>query len=180
MGIATTNKKRGEINMTKQEFDLKYRGEKVAVYCDTLEKDEAFRKQAKSFGYKYLSGNDLETYNYYENEKGCYYISEFGVRYDSIDFIPEDGRIVEYELDEPNGYVIEGTPSPMKETFKVGDVVYAKKNGVELKVTETDLYRLETKDGTAWFMKKELLTKQKPLKEITEKELADMGYVLKK
>lgn len=67
---------------------------------------------------------------------------------------------------------------PLEETFKVGDVVYAKKNGVELKVTETDLYRLETKDGTAWFMKKELLTHTKPkrLQKITREELADMGY----
>ena len=99
--------------MTKQEFDLKYRGEKVAVYCDTLEKDEAFRKQAKSFGYKYLSGNDLETYKYYVDEKGCYYISEFGVRCDSIENIQEDERIIPFELDEPNGYAIEDTPSPM-------------------------------------------------------------------
>ena len=175
--------------MTKQEFDLKYRGKKVAIHCDTEEKAKAFLKFLKSIGYKWLSGKDLESKTMWDihKDKTVYFL--INAHKDFVVFGTIDGyakendcKIIPFELDEPNGYAIEDTPSPMKETFKVGDAVYAKKNGVELKVTETDLYRLETKDGTAWFMKKELLTKTKPkrLQKITKKELADMGYVLKK
>lgn len=156
--------------MTKQEFDLKYHDKNIAVHCDTEEKAKAFLELAKSVGYKWSNGKDLDTNTFWKNYKDdlCFSIDYFGRGFimGGVEIHKQEGyTIVEFELDEP------------KETFKVGDVVYAVKTGLEMKVISRP-YLLESKDGSRWYMTEELLTHKKPLKEISEKELADMGYVL--
>lgn len=233
--------------MTKEKFDLKYRGEKVAVHCDTLEKAKAFLSLAKSVGYDGV-GKISEDKTYWEIHESntCYVIySDLELAMDNKWFLDKDYTIIPFELDEPNGYAIEDTPSPMKnavkfklfdrvvvkndlivgqkygnhkfskemekylgltfkigfiskkndcynligigynwtdemlepaqdEAFNVGDVVY-NKDGNKLTITNI-LY----KTNDFGYYEASELYRQKPLKEITEKELADMGYVLKK
>lgn len=155
--------------MTKQEFDLKYRGENIAVHCDTEEKAKAFLSLAKSFGYVWGSGDDLKKYHfwYINVEDTCYSFNENGVMTDNKSYyIRKSYTIVPFELDEP------------KETFNVGDVVYDN-NGAKA-VVKRLFYELEYEDGHYFKKAHETLTHQKPLKEINEKELAEMGFVLKK
>ena len=172
--------------MTKQEFDLKYCGERVAVHCDTEEKAKAFLSLAKSVGYKWNTGGDLEkTTNWCVNKKltiyALNYIEEGFMVFGSISGYVKDNnyKIIPFELNEPYGYAIEDTPSPMKETFKVGDVVYTK-HGYKATILERAWLVMYHDGGGNYFKKESELTKQKPLKEITEKELAEIGYVLKK
>ena len=172
--------------MTKEQFDLKYRGEKVAVHCDTEEKAKAFMSLAKSFGYTWCNGESLDNQSYIRNygDKLCLTIESIfdkqGIAVAVLNYMKANNyKIVEFELDEPNGFAIEDTPSPMKETFKVGDVVYTTR-GFKVKIVDTAwVVEFENDNGT--FLKRNReLTHTKPLKKITEKELADMGYVLVK
>lgn len=163
--------------MTKEKFDLKYHGEKVAVHCDTEEKAKAFLSLAKSFGYKRRGGNDLEQVSYWGNykEDTCYILYDTLVIYSSkSSYESLRYTIVEFELDEPNGYAIEDTPSPFKESFKIGDVVYDN-FGVKA-VVKRLFYELEYEDGHCFKKAHETLTHKKPLKKITKEQLADMGY----
>ena len=157
--------------MTKQEFDLRYRGEKVAVHCDTEEKAKAFLSLAKSVGYKWGDNEDEKFITYWNvySFRTSYDIEneDNDVMLSSSDWYKHNGyTIVEFELDEP------------KETFNVGDVVYD--NNGEKAVIKRLFYELEYEDGHYFKKAHETLTHQKPLKEITEKELADMGFVIKK
>lgn len=166
--------------MTKEQFDLKYRGEKVAVHCDTEEKAKAFLSLAKSFGYTWNGGDYLDNYWYVEKEKTCYRVISDGVMTgDKIFYKAYGCTIVEFELDEPNGYAIEDTPSPMEETFKIGDVVYRKHNDERL-VIIGNAFVCKDVNGFDDVYLPSALTHTKPLKKITEKELAEMGYVLVK
>ena len=61
-----------------------------------------------------------------------------------------------------------------KETFNVGDVVY-NKDGNKLTI-----YDIIYKTSDFLYYEASELSHQNPLKEITEKELAEIGYVLKK
>ena len=171
--------------MTKQEFDLKYRGEKVAVHCDTEEKAEAFLKLAKSFGYTWCNGRDLEETTNWRVYKNLTIYTLDGIRkgfmtFGSINGYVKDNnyKIIPFELDEPNGYAIEDTPSPMKETFNINDMVYSMPHKKYGRIVQIN-YIVEI-DGKEETLIQAVVHKQKPLKEITEKELADMGYVLKK
>lgn len=65
------------------------------------------------------------------------------------------------------------------EEFNVGDVVYTAEGFKGTIVDTAWVVKFENKEGE-FFRTYEELTHQKPLKEITEKELADMGFVLKK
>lgn len=164
--------------MTKEQFDLKYRGEKVAVHCDTEEKAKAFLSLAKSFGYKWSDGRDLDTGTFWINYKDdlCFSMDYFliGFIVGGVEIHKQEGyKIVEFELDEPNGYAIEDTPSPMKETFNVGDVVYDK-DGEKLTIKRI-LYMTEDFN---YYEEKEL-SRTKPLTKITKEQLAEMGYEVK-
>lgn len=167
--------------MTKEQFDLKYRGENVAVHCDTEEKAKAYFALEDSFGTVWGSGEKLSETDWdcYKKET-CYSLFKDGtIVFGDLKWYKSEGyKIVEFELDEPNGYAIEDTPSPMKETFSVGDVVYDN-NGAKA-VVKRLFYELEYEDGHCFKKAHETLTHTKPLKKITEKELADMGYVLVK
>ena len=157
--------------MTKKQFDLKYRGEKVAVHCDTEEKAKAFLGLAKSFGYKWSNGKDLDKSNFWVNYKEdlCFSLDPYYIGFimGGVEIHKQEGyKIIPFALDEP------------KETFNVGDVVYVKALGNKYIIKEVvTRYIL---DGNNYTWTAEELTKQKPLNEITEKELADMGFVLKK
>lgn len=160
--------------MKKEQFDSKYRGEKVAVHCDTEEKAKAFLSLAKSVGYKWRNGDDLDNHSYLIDygKDLCLTLekifNEQGFAIGTLTHFEEyNYKIVEFELDEP------------KETFNVGDVVYTK-TGYKVKIVDTAwLVEFETQSGT-FFRRNRDLTHTKPLKKITEKELADMGYVLVK
>ena len=65
----------------------------------------------------------------------------------------------------------------VEEQFEVGDIVYCGRDKVKLVEKSWKVYDL--KFNYSYFMEEHFLKKQ-PLKEITEKELADMGYVIKK
>lgn len=160
--------------MTKEKFDLKYRGEKVAVHCDTEEKAKAFLSLAKSFGYTWINGDSLDNQNYIENYGGalCLKLEDIfnkqRVIIGTLEHCKDDNyKIISFELDEP------------KETFNVGDVVYTK-TGFKAKIVDTAwVVEFENTNGT-FFRRHKELSKTKPLKEISEKELADMGFVIKK
>lgn len=172
--------------MTKEQFDLKYSGEKVVVHCDTEEKAKAFLSLAKSFGTIWASGEKIDETLRDESyeETMCYSISKDGrMRYADLDFLKSRGyKIVEFELDEPNGYAIEDTPSPMK--FKVGDVVYVSEYGQDSQtytiVGFENMAIIKNNRGGQKLESLSNLTHTKRLKKITEKELADMGYMLVK
>lgn len=164
--------------MTKQEFDLKYcgqNGEKVAVHCDTEEKAKAFLKLAKSVGYKWSNGEDLDKNNGWKNygDDLCFSMAFLGFMMGGVEIHKLEGyKIIPFELDEP------------KEAFKVGDVVYVSEYGRDSQtyiiVGFENMAIIKNSRGGQKLEALSNLTKQKPLKEITEKELADMGYVLKK
>ena len=156
--------------MTKEQFDLKYRGEKVAVHCDTEEKAKAYFTLEDSLGTVWGSGEKLS-----ETDWDCY-------KKETCYSLFKDGTLVIGELDwyKRNGYkIVEFELDDSKETFNVGDVVYTK-TGYKVKIVDTAwLVEFENQNGT-FFRRNRDLTHTKPLKKITEKELADMGYVLVK
>ena len=65
---------------------------------------------------------------------------------------------------------------PIEETFNVGDVVYDD-GGQRLEVIGFGV-KVRTKNKVEFYRPQEVLTKTKPLKKITRKELADKGYEL--
>lgn len=152
--------------MTKEQFDLKYRGEKVAVHCDTEEKAKAFLKLEDSFGTVWSNGERLDEtlWGSYKKET-CYSLFKDGkMVIGQLDWYKSEGyTIVEFELDEP------------KETFKIGDVVYTKR-GYKVKIVDTAWF-VEFENGDGRFFKRHSdLTHKKPLKKITKEQLAEMGY----
>lgn len=139
--------------MTKKEFDLKYRGsnKRVAVHCDTEEKAKAFLSLAKSFGYKFLSVDDSVVGSYWDDfkNKTCYVLKHNRIMYGRIStFIETYHSIVEFELDEPNGYAIEDTPSPIKETTKESNMKF--KVGQKVRV-RSDLVVGARYGGLIWY-----------------------------
>ena len=153
--------------MTKREFDLKYRSEKVAVHCDTEEKAMAFLSLAKSFGYKWVDTEDDSIVNtYWESHKSrtCYDIEEDDdIMFAYTDYYKDEGyKIIPFELDEP------------KETFNIGDMVTYKLLGVTAKIVDIKPHYLL--EGYGYYVDETKIKKVKPLKKITKKELADMGY----
>lgn len=152
--------------MTKEQFDLKYRGEKVVVHCDTEEKAKALLKLAKSFGYKWEGGNDLEEISRWENckENTCYRFYDTDVIISPKKYYKENGyKIVEFELDEP---------SPMKESFKIGDEVTDMLLGIDVKIVDIKPFYLLEDYG--YYVNETRI--KKPLKKITKEQLAEMGY----
>lgn len=65
----------------------------------------------------------------------------------------------------------------VEEQFEVGDIAYFGRDKVKLVEKGWHVYDIEY--GYSHFVEEKFL-KNKPLKEITEKELADMGYVIKR
>ena len=59
--------------ITKEEFDALYVGEKIAVYCPTEELANEFLKKADEFGYKWGSGDKYIDKNYYGRYSNIYY-----------------------------------------------------------------------------------------------------------
>lgn len=108
--------------MTKEQFELKYRVRKVAVHCDTEEKAKALLKLAKSFGYTWISGKDLEKTSHWEDEKEhtCYRFYETFVLTSPKGFYQQNGyTIVEFELEKE-------TTKENNMKFKVGQKVRVK------------------------------------------------------
>lgn len=108
--------------MTKEQFDDLYLGK--VVHCDTEEKAKALLKLAKSFGYKWESGSDLEKINYWGNHKEntCYRFIESFVLYSPKRYYRELGcTIVEFELEKE-------TTKENDTKFKVGDKVRVRKD----------------------------------------------------
>ena len=161
----------------KEEFYLKYHGEKVAVHCDTEEKAKAYFALEDSFGTIWANGEKLERTRWeFYNKETCYARFKDGtVGIGYLQWFKDEGyKIVEFELDEPNGYAIEDTPSPMEETFKVGDVVTYTLLGATAKIVDIKpCYLLE---GYNYYVTEDKIKKVKPLKKITKEQLADMGY----
>ena len=94
--------------MTKQEFDLKYRGEKVLVYCDSIEKYRAFRNIGKRFGYYFANRKD-ESISYWggSTTSAHYifndYLNGFVIHFDVDGFIKRyNYKVVEFELEKEN------------------------------------------------------------------------------
>lgn len=147
--------------MTKQQFDDLYLDK--AVHCDTEEKANEFLKLAHRFGWEWLSRRSLlEINNYYRfQEKTCYLVGRDGFKYCDKDFYIENGyEVVEFK----------------QETLNVGDVVYDE-SGQRLEVIGFGV-KVRTKNRVEFYRPSEQLSKTKPLKKITRKELADKGYEL--
>lgn len=158
--------------MIKQEFDLKYRGEKVAVHCDTEEKAKAYLALEDSFGTIWCTGKKLsETKWDCYKKKTCYSLFKDGtIVFGDLKWYRTEGyKIVEFELEE---------------TFNVGDVVYISSYGQDSQtytiVGFENMAIIKNNRGGQKLEALSNLTHIKPLKEITEKELAHMGYVLVK
>lgn len=172
--------------MTREKFDLKYYKQgkqKVAVQCDTEEKAKAFIALAKSVGYDWnVTRDGIETtlWDVYGSDTGYIIAINCSLLVGSISefYLKNNYTIVKFELDEPNGYVIEDTPSPMKEMFNINDIVYSMPHKKYGRIVQIN-YIVEI-DGKEETVIQAVVCKQKPLKEITGKELADMGFVIKK
>lgn len=158
--------------MTKEQFYLKYRGEKVAVHCDTEEKAKALFKLLIEFGVdKWPSGEKLllnDTRWEYYKENTVYYIHpNFKPMWGDINGYAKDKNftIIPFELDEP------------KETFKVGDVVYANDSRRPLTILRKAwVVCYQDKTAYEYFLEERYLTHKKPLTKITKEQLAEMGY----
>lgn len=82
-------------------------------------------------------------------------------------------KLNNYRIEEGGFYWTDEMLEPIEE-FNVGDVVYTQEG--EKMIIKEILYR--NADFECYTAKE--LSKTKPLKEITEKELAEMGFVIKK
>ena len=131
---------------------MKYKvGDKVRVRSD-LVVDKEYGVANFVCGMEHLKGKQVTI----KKDDGTYYR------------IKEDDGVCAwtYEMLEPVG------------TFNVGDVVYDG-SGKQVEIIEK-VWRVKYDDGYSVVKKESQLYKTKPLKEITEKELAEMGFVIKK
>ena len=64
---------KGKVEMTKEEFFKKYKGEDISVLCDTKEKSDEFLKLAEMFGIMWNSGRKPTELNRFQEEYGVYY-----------------------------------------------------------------------------------------------------------
>lgn len=162
--------------MTKEKFDLKYTslcrkdGKNIAVQCPTREHARVFINLANSFGYHVYS--DSKSWDTYGSQT-CYFINfEDAIACEQLSHFTERKlEIVFFELEQSE-----------KETFDIGEVVYIVDNDDQEECVILDLLYVVGKGGNVYStpFTHEELSRTKPLKKITEEELADMGYMIEK
>lgn len=87
--------------MNKMEFDKKYVGKKLVVWCKTEELADRFLKLAREFGYKWCNGkkySELTRWEEYE-ESTCYYIANGEYSY-KVYFEENGFTVVEFKGEE--------------------------------------------------------------------------------